>query len=169
MISSFTSSLAAEFEAANRRFADMFKGADLPSPPKRKVLVVTCMDSRLDPAKALGLELGDAHVIRNAGGRAVEAMRSILISQQLLGTREIIVMHHTGCGMQKFSDSEFRNKIRTEMNEDVDHMSFLPFADLRQSVLDDVQLLKKSPLVLEVPITGYIYDVKTGKIEQVRD
>ncbi|KAH7011347.1 carbonic anhydrase [Ilyonectria destructans] len=94
-------------------------------------------------------------------------MRSILISQQMLGTREIIVLHHTGCGMQKFSDSEFRTKVRKELNEDVDHMSFLPFSDLRQSVLDDVQLLKKSPLVLNVPITGYIYDVKTGKIEQV--
>ncbi|KAF7544851.1 hypothetical protein G7Z17_g9630 [Cylindrodendrum hubeiense] len=143
-------SVAPELEAANHQYAEHFTAADLPSPP-----------SRLDPAKALGLELGDAHVIRNAGGRAVEAMRSILISQQMLGTREIIVLHH------KFSDSEFRTKVRKELNEDVDHMSFLPFSDLRQSVLDDVQLLKKSPLVLNVPITGYIYDVKTGKIEQV--
>ncbi|KAK7425148.1 hypothetical protein QQX98_000062 [Neonectria punicea] len=160
-------SVAPELEAANQRYAESFTGGLLPSPPSRKVLVVTCMDARLDPAKALGLELGDAHVIRNAGGRAVEAMRSILISQQLLGTREIIVLHHTGCGMQKFSDSEFRTKVRKELNEDVDHMSFLPFNDLRQSVLDDVQLLKKSPLVLNVPISGYIYDVKTGLIEQV--
>ncbi|KAH7148336.1 carbonic anhydrase [Dactylonectria macrodidyma] len=160
-------SVVTEVEAANLKYADTFTSGELPSPPSRKVLVVTCMDSRLDPAKALGLELGDAHVIRNAGGRAVEAMRSILISQQMLGTREIIVLHHTGCGMQKFSDSEFRSKVRKELNEDVDHMSFLPFSDLRQSVLDDVQLLKKSPLVLDVPITGYIYDVKTGLIEQV--
>ncbi|KAI5462057.1 carbonic anhydrase [Mariannaea sp. PMI_226] len=161
------SSVTAQLEAANQIYAADFTGADLPSPPSRKVLVITCMDSRLDPAKVLGLELGDAHVIRNAGGRAIEALRSIMISQQLLGTREIIVMHHTGCGMQKFSDSEFRTKVRQELNEDVDHMSFLPFADLKQSVSDDVQLLRKSPLVLKVPITGYIYDVKTGKIEQV--
>ncbi|KAF7558566.1 hypothetical protein G7046_g5598 [Stylonectria norvegica] len=162
-------SVAPELEAANHKFAATFNQAHLPSPPRRKVCIVACMDSRLDPAKALGLDLGDAHVIRNAGGRAVEALRSILISQQMLGTREIIVMHHTGCGMQSFSDHEFRSKIRRELNEDVHHMAFLPFSDLRESVLDDVTLLKKSPLILDVPITGYVYDVKTGRIEQVDD
>ncbi|KAI8656508.1 Carbonic anhydrase [Fusarium sp. Ph1] len=165
----FSSSVKSDFEAANKKYAATFNEAHLPSPPRRKVVIVACMDSRLDPAKMLGLDLGDAHVIRNAGGRAVEALRSILISQQMLGTREIIVMHHTGCGMQSFSDHEFRSKIRKELKEDVDHMAFLPFSDLRQSVLDDVSFLRKSPLVLDVPITGYVYDVKTGMIEQVED
>ncbi|KAM5352758.1 hypothetical protein ACJ41O_005480 [Fusarium nematophilum] len=162
-------SVAPDFEAANQKYAATFNEAHLPSPPRRKVAVVACMDSRLDPAQVLGLDLGDAHVIRNAGGRAVEALRSILISQQMLGTREIIVMHHTGCGMQSFSDQEFRSKVRKELQEDVDHMAFLPFSDLRQSVLDDVALLRKSPLILNVPITGYVYDVKTGRIEQVEE
>ncbi|RGP70103.1 carbonic anhydrase [Fusarium sporotrichioides] len=160
-------SVTSQFEAANQKFAATFTQSHLPGPPRRKVAVVACMDSRLDVERVLGLDLGDAHVIRNAGGRAVEALRSILISQQLLGTREIIIMHHTGCGMQSFSDTDFRAKIRQEMHEDVDHMAFLPFSDLRQSVIDDVAFLRKSPLILDVPINGYVYDVKTGRIEQV--
>ncbi|KAF4446945.1 carbonic anhydrase, partial [Fusarium albosuccineum] len=91
---SFFPSVVPDFEAANQKYAATFNEAHLPSPPRRKVVIVACMDSRIDPAKMLGLDLGDAHVIRNAGGRAVEALRSILISQQMLGTREIIVMHH---------------------------------------------------------------------------
>jgi hypothetical protein len=87
-------SVTSEFEAANQKFAATFTQSHLPGPPRRKVAVVACMDSRLDVEKVLGLDIGDAHVIRNAGGRAVEALRSILISQQLLGTREIIIMHH---------------------------------------------------------------------------
>ncbi|KAM0229326.1 hypothetical protein ACHAPO_010106 [Fusarium lateritium] len=165
----FYPSVTSEFEAANQKFAATFTQSHLPGLPRRKVAVVACMDSRLDVEKVLGLDIGDAHVIRNAGGRAVEALRSILISQQLLGTREIIIMHHTGCGMQSFSDTDFRAKIRQEMHEDVDHMAFLPFSDLRQSVIDDVAFLRKSPLILDVPITGYVYDVKTGRIEQVEE
>lgn len=86
--------VAEEFEQANKKYAASFTQGDLPLPPARKVAVVTCMDARLHPAKVLGLELGDAHVIRNAGGRASDALRSVIISQQLLGTREIVVIHH---------------------------------------------------------------------------
>ncbi|KAH6968239.1 carbonic anhydrase [Fusarium avenaceum] len=162
-------SVTSDLETANQKFAATFTKSHLPSPPRRKVAVVACMDSRLDVEQVLGLDIGDAHVIRNAGGRAVEALRSILISQQMLGTREIIIMHHTGCGMQSFSDHDFRSKIRRELKEDVDHMAFLPFSDLRQSVIDDVAFLRKSPLVLDVPITGYVYDVNTGRIEHVEE
>ncbi|GJN78555.1 hypothetical protein PLIIFM63780_002049 [Purpureocillium lilacinum] len=160
-------SVAAEFEAANQKYAASFAKGDLPLPPGRKVAVVACMDARLDPAKVLGLEEGDAHVIRNAGGRTIEALRSIIISQQLLGTREIAIVHHTDCGMLTFSDEDLRSKVRSELAENVDHFAFLPFSDLKASVQDDIQILKKSPLVLDVPITGYIYDVKTGKIDKV--
>lgn len=125
------------------------------------------MDARIDPARALGLSEGDAHVIRNAGGRASEALRSVVISQQLLGTREIVLIHHTDCGMLTFTDDGLRSKLRTELEENADHVSFLPFANLRQSVVDDVALLQKSGLVLDVPVTGYIYDVKTGTIDKV--
>ncbi|CEJ85469.1 Putative Carbonic anhydrase [[Torrubiella] hemipterigena] len=158
---------AAEFEAANKQYAATFDKGSLPLPPGRKVTVVTCMDARIDTGKSLGVAEGDAHVIRNAGGRASEALRSVIISQQLLGTQEVVVIHHTDCGMLTFSDEDIRNKIRDGLGENVDHLSFLPFKDLEQSVRDDVALLKKSPLVLDVPISGYIYDVSTGKIEPV--
>ncbi|KAL2205235.1 putative carbonic anhydrase [Sarocladium strictum] len=162
-----TVTVASEFEFANQKYAESFDKGSLPLPPGRKVAVVTCMDARIDPAKALGLVEGDAHVIRNAGGRAIEAIRSLVISQQLLGTREIVVIHHTSCGMLTFSDNDIRTKIRQSLTEDADHIAFLPFGDLKQSVIDDVNLLRKNPLVLDVPITGYIYDVKTGRINKV--
>ncbi|KAL4905420.1 carbonic anhydrase [Aspergillus multicolor] len=125
------------------------------------------MDARLDTARALGLEEGDAHVIRNAGGRASDALRSIIISQQLLGTREIVIIHHTDCGMLTFTDDAIRTKIRSDISQNADHIAFLPFSDLTQSVLEDVRLLKENPLVLDVPVTGYIYEVETGKIVKV--
>ncbi|OOQ90166.1 carbonic anhydrase [Penicillium brasilianum] len=160
-------SVAAEFEAANAKYASTFTKGDLALPPQRKVAIVACMDARLDTARALGLEEGDSHVIRNAGGRASDALRSIVISQQLLGTREIVVVHHTDCGMLTFTDEVIRGKIRSELKQDADHIAFLPFGDLEQSVLDDIRVLKESPLVLDVPITGYIYEVESGKIVKV--
>ncbi|KAL4878121.1 carbonic anhydrase [Aspergillus karnatakaensis] len=165
---SFVFSQTREFEAANEKYAANFAKGDLALSPARKVAVVACMDARLDPAKALGLEEGDAHVIRNAGGRAIDAIRSLVISQQLLGTREIVLVHHTDCGMLTFSDETIREKIKTELEQDADHIAFLPFEDLKQSVLDDVKLLEKHELILDVPITGYIYHVETGKIEKVQ-
>ncbi|GAB1197921.1 hypothetical protein APSETT444_007227 [Aspergillus pseudonomiae] len=122
-----------------------------------------------DPARALGLEEGDAHVIRNAGGRAADALRSIIISQQLLGTREIVIIHHTDCGMLTFTDEVIRGKIRSDLSQNADHISFLPFGDLKQSVFDDIKVLRESPLVLDVPITGFLYEVETGKIVRVED
>ncbi|VUC24330.1 unnamed protein product [Clonostachys rosea] len=162
-------SVIPEFEAANEKYVASFTKGDLPLPPGRKVAVVACMDARLDPAKVLGLEEGDAHVIRNAGGRTIDALRSVVISQQLLGTREIVIVHHTDCGMLTFSDTDLKAKIRDDLKENADHIAFLPFSDLRKSVLDDIEILKKSPLVLDVPITGYIYDVKTGKVDKVKE
>ncbi|KAL4964057.1 beta-class carbonic anhydrase [Aspergillus stella-maris] len=160
-------SAAKEFEAANARYAASFTKGDLQLPPQRKVAIVACMDARLDTARALGLEEGDAHVIRNAGGRVTDALRSLVISQQLLGTREIVIVHHTDCGMLTFTDEVIRNKIREELGQNADHIAFLPFADLRQSVLEDVRLVKDSPLILDVPVTGYIYEVESGKIVKV--
>ncbi|KAL2004375.1 hypothetical protein VTN02DRAFT_2021 [Thermoascus thermophilus] len=166
-------SVAREFEAANQKYAASFTKGGLALPPARKVAVVACMDARLDPARALGLEEGDAHVIRNAGGRVADSIRSLVISQQLLGTREIVILHHTDnlaqtdCGMLTFTDEAIRSKIRTELAQNADHIAFLPFNDLAQSVRDDIAALKQSPLILDVPITGYIYEVETGKIVRV--
>ncbi|KAI2686169.1 hypothetical protein DTO012A7_1837 [Penicillium roqueforti] len=162
-------SVAKEFEAANAKYAASFTKGDLQLPPQRKTAVVACMDARLDPARALGLEEGDVHVIRNAGGRATDALRSVIISQQLLGTREIVIVHHTNCGMLTFTDEELKDKIRADLHQNADHIAFLAFKDVEQSVRDDIKILKDSPLVLDVPITGYVYEVETGKIVRVEE
>lgn len=159
-------SAAQEFLKANAQYAATFGKAALPIPPARRVAVIACMDARLDPAKALGLEEGDAHVIRNAGGRAPDALRSLIISQQLLGTREIVVVQHTDCGMLTVDDAALRRKVREELGHDAD-MAFLSFGDLDQNVRDDVAFLSSSPLLIRVPVTGFVYDVKTGRLREV--
>ena len=160
--------LVDEIRAANDAYAAGFSKGDLPMPPGRKLAVVACMDARLDPAKALGLEEGDAHVIRNAGGRAADALRSLVISQQLLGTNEVIVVHHTDCGMLTFDNATLQGICRERLGADADDIDFLPFGDLEQSVRDDVALIRNSPLIPDdVSVTGFIYDVKTGKLQEV--
>ena len=159
--------VASEFLQANESYASKFSKGNLPMPPARNVAVVVCMDARIDPARALGLEEGDAHVIRNAGGRAADAIRSLVISQQLLGTREVVVIHHTDCGMLTFTDEQLRRKIHDDLGVDTE-LQFLPFADLEQSVRDDVEAIRTSPLLLkDVPVRGFIYDVKTGRLREV--
>jgi carbonic anhydrase len=155
-----------ELLEANRRYAAGFTKGSLPVPPARHVAILTCMDARLDPARMLGLEEGDAHVIRNAGGRPTEdAIRSLVISQLLLGTREVVVIHHVECGMLSFSNDELRQKIRADLGADASGIDFLPFSDLAQSVRDDVAELRRSPLLLkDAPISGFIYDVKSGRL-----
>jgi carbonic anhydrase len=126
------------------------------------------MDARLDPARILGLEEGDAHVIRNAGGRAADALRSLIISEQLLGTNTIVILHHTDCGMLTFTDEVIHEKVKKELSADADYIAFLPFKNLEQSVRDDVAFLRSSPLIPQnIDIRGFIYDVKTGKLQAV--
>jgi carbonic anhydrase len=160
--------LVNELLAANETYAEGFTKGDLPMPPGRKFAVVACMDARLDPAKALGLEEGDAHVIRNAGGRAADALRSLVISQRLLGTQDVIVVHHTDCGMLTFDNATLHGICREQLGADASDIDFLPFSDLEQSVRDDVAIIRSSPLIAkDTPVTGFVYDVKTGKIRQV--
>jgi carbonic anhydrase len=157
-----------EFLKANEVYASQFQKGDLPLPPGRKVAVLACMDARLDPARVLGLEEGDAHVIRNAGGRVADALRSLIISEQLLGTNTIVILHHTDCGMLTFTDADIREKIRQELHTDADHIAFLPFSDLEQSVRDDIALLRSSPFIPDsIEIHGFIYDVKSGRLHSV--
>jgi len=157
--------VADEFRKANEGYAANFQKGDLPMPPGRHVAVLTCMDARIDPARALGLEEGDAHVIRNAGGRAVDGLRSLIISEQLLGTNEIVVIHHTDCGMLTFSNDDLRAKVKQDLHADADNIDFLPFSDLEQSVRDDVAFLRNSPFIPDnIEISGFIYDVKSGKL-----
>ncbi|GCE16121.1 beta-class carbonic anhydrase [Tengunoibacter tsumagoiensis] len=161
-------SVVNEFIEANHIYAAQFQKGSLPLPPGRKVAVLACMDARLDPARILGLEEGDAHVIRNAGGRAADALRSLIISEQLLGTQTIVIIHHTDCGMLTFSDDGIHHKIKQELHADADHIAFLPFTDLEQSVRDDIAFLQGSPLIPDsIEIKGFIYDVTTGKLHTV--
>jgi carbonic anhydrase len=163
------------FQKANDAYVQSFgdKGS-IPLPPGKKLIVLTCMDARIDPAQQLGLKEGDSHVIRNAGGVAKEAIRSIVISQRLLGTREIAVFHHTGCGMLTFSTPQLRDLVkkespnRAEVGGLVDSIDFLEFDDEKGSVEKDVEYLRNHPLLLEgTAITGWLYHVETGKITQV--
>jgi carbonic anhydrase len=155
-----------EFQKANAAYASSFSKGNLPMPPGRHVAVLTCMDARLDPARFLGLKEGDAHVIRNAGGRASEdALRSLTISEQLLGTNEVVVIHHTDCGMLTFSNEDLRKKLKQELNADAEHVDFLPFKDLEQSVRDDVATIKNSPFIPKnIEVSGFIYDVRSGRL-----
>jgi carbonic anhydrase len=174
--------------AANEAYAaDFGDKAALPLPPGRQFAILTCMDARLDPAKYAGLAEGDAHVIRNAGGRASDdAIRSLVISYKLLGTREWFVIHHTDCGMETFTDEVMRDLLAQSLetatidengwrdigagpgSPEAAHISFLTIQDPQQSVVDDVRRIRNHPLVPgTIPVYGYIYDVRSGRLVEV--
>jgi len=126
------------------------------------------MDARIVPARILNLQEGDAHVIRNAGGLAREAIRSLVISQRLLGTNAIMVIHHTDCGVLTFQNEDVQQKVRQELGADANDMDFMPFHDLDASVRDDVEFLQGSPLVAEdTEIRGFVYDVSTRRLREI--
>ncbi|MGH2964741.1 MAG: beta-class carbonic anhydrase [Solirubrobacterales bacterium] len=152
----------------NERFAEGFDKGDLPLPPARKIAVVACMDARLNPYPILGLQLGDAHVIRNAGGVITDdEIRSLAISQHLLGTEEIMLIHHTDCGMLTFSDQDFANKLESEVGQRP-AWEARSFSDLDQDVRDSIQRIKDSPFVpRKDSVRGFVYEVETGKLREV--
>ena len=157
------------FLKANQAYVELHGDLHLSIKPKTKVAIVTCMDSRLHVAPALGLALGDAHILRNAGGRVTEDMiRSLVISQQQMGTREIVVLHHTDCGAQTFQNKDFQEHLKRELGVDVSDQDLLPFQDVEESVREDMQLLRECPLIPEdVIISGAVYDVDTGSMRVV--
>jgi carbonic anhydrase len=183
------SKIVDEVVGANQKYAREFgaKG-ELALPPARQFAILTCMDARLDPAKYAGLAEGDAHVIRNAGGRATDdAIRSLVISHKLLGTREWLVIHHTNCGMELFSDevmadlldddlatASFDGKSWSNPHHHGGHaaghfIKWHTIKDQESSVVQDVRRIREHPLVpSNVPIYGYIYDVKTGRLNEVK-
>jgi carbonic anhydrase len=152
----------------NEAYAESFEKGDLPLPPAKGVAVVACMDARLDVHKILGLEEGDAHVIRNAGGVITDdEIRSLAISQRLLGTREIILIHHTDCGMLTFTDDELKQQI----HEDVGikpHFPMESFSDLEEDVRQSVARIQASPFVPNKDaVRGFVYEVETGRLREV--
>ena len=182
------STILSDVLAANAAYAESFgPKADLALPPARRFAILTCMDARLDPAKYAGLSEGDAHVIRNAGGRASDdAIRSLVISYKLLGTAEWFVIHHTDCGMEFFTDEQIRGLLANSLEtaalgpegfHDVgtgpgstegSYVDWLTITDQTGSVVDDVRRIRNHPLVPSgIAIYGYIYDVRTGRLIEV--
>ncbi len=161
-------SVTDQYLANNAEYAETFSGP-LPLPPSKQVAVVACMDARLDVYRILGLADGEAHVIRNAGGVVTDdEIRSLAISQRLLGTREIILIHHTDCGMLTFTDDQLREKLHDELGVDASAIDFLPFSDVAQSVRDDLATIRSSPLLpIRDRVRGFVYDVKDGSLNEV--
>jgi carbonic anhydrase len=157
-----------EFVRNNETFAEAFDKGDLPLPPAKRVAIVACMDARLNPYPILGLSIGDAHVIRNAGGVITDdEIRSLAISQHLLGTEEIMLIHHTDCGMLTFSDTEFEEMLEEKVGR---RPEWRPrsFPDLEGSVRDSIQRVKESPFIPRSDaVRGFIYDVKSGRLSEV--
>lgn len=154
--------------ARNAAYAATFAKGDLAAPPARKVAVLACMDARLDPARALGLEEGDAHVIRNAGGVATsDAIRSLVVSQRLLGTREIVLLHHTGCGMETFSDDAVKEQILADTGMRPD-FALEAFPDAEADVRQTAARIRANPFVPHTDaIRGFVYEVETGRLREV--
>jgi carbonic anhydrase len=183
-----TSAVRQEVHKANENYAANFgEKKELGLPPARKFAILTCMDARLDPAKYAGLSEGDAHVIRNAGGRASDdAIRSLVISHKLLGTAEWFVIHHTDCGMTYFTDEIMRDLLSKSLStasvdqdgwknvseeggsKEANNISFLTITDQAESIIEDVNRIKNHPLVPSyIPVYGYIFDVKSGKLIEI--
>ena len=152
----------------NEAYAENFDKGDLPLPPAKKVAVVACMDARLDVHGLLGLALGDAHVIRNAGGVVTDdEIRSLAISQRLLGTKEIILIHHTDCGMLTFTDDAFKRQIQDDTGIKPEWAAE-SFTDLDEDVRQSIARIKASPFIPNKDsVRGFVYDVATGKLREV--
>lgn len=184
------SEILSQITAANRRYAESFgEKANLPLPPGRHFLILTCMDARLDPAKFAGLSEGDTHVFRNAGGRATDdAIRSLAVSHKLLGTTEWFVIHHTDCGMEYFDEPTIRSLFATSLSTatydngswsntrheggsiEASYIRWLPISDRELAVIEDVRRIRNHPLVApEVTIHGMMYDVKNGRLSDVAE
>jgi carbonic anhydrase len=152
----------------NERYADGFTLADLPARPGKKVAVVACMDARLDPARVLGLQEGDAHVLRNAGGVVTDdVIRSLAISQHHLGTEEIVLLHHTCCGMQTFSDDDFADALEQASGRRPSWQA-RAFSDLEEDLRDSIRRIRESPFVpCKDSVRGFVYEVESGRIREV--
>jgi carbonic anhydrase len=157
-----------ELVANNEAYAEQFDKGDLPLPPGRKLAIVACMDARLSPYALLGLKEGDAHVIRNAGGVITDdEIRSLAISQRLLGTEEIMLIHHTDCGMLTFNDDDFKHQIEEDTGIKPPWAAEA-FSDLNQDVRQSLARIKASPFIPKKDkVRGFVYEVETGRLREV--
>jgi carbonic anhydrase len=161
-----------ELIAANVHYAATVRHLTRPQRPIRGLAVLTCMDARIDTFRALGLETGDANILRNAGGRAAPALRSLAVCCGILGVREIVVIHHTDCGLLEATNDEIRARLSRDMGPEAAAaaagIDFLPFPDLDQSIRDDVALIRSSALIPDdVSVRGFVYHVETGKLCEI--
>ena len=158
----------ADFLSENERFVASFDLGGLRRPPAKRLAIVTCMDARIHPIAALGLQLGDANVLRNAGAVVTQdVIRSLVVSNLLLGTRNAVVIGHTDCGMVDFDNETIRGRLASERGVDADALDFYPFADVARTVADGVRKLRESPLLDFDEVRGLLYDVDTGRLEPV--
>ena len=153
----------------NKGYAQRFDLGHLQTPPVKKLVILTCMDSRMDLEQLLGLRVGDAHMIRNAGGIATDdAIRSLILSTHLLGTRAIAVIQHTQCGLMSITDEEFRWRLSTETGRDASHLQFHAFRDIDHNIAEQVLRIRQHPfLPKQIQVRGYAYDVATGALREV--
>lgn len=154
---------------ANRRYAEAFAKGDLAPAPARRFAIVTCMDARLDPMKVAGLDDGDAHVIRNAGGLVTDdALRSLVVSHLLLGTQEALVIGHTGCGLEGLTDEQLRQRLASSAGVHASDFEFHAFPRVEDRVRESVQRIRDTPLLpSSFGASGFVYDVRSGLLEQV--
>ena len=156
-------------KSQNEKYAKSFKDGDLSIPPSKKIAVLACMDARLNVNELLGLGIGEAHIIRNAGGIATDdAIRSLIISHELLGTEEFIVINHTDCGMLTFSDEDLQKKISEKYKSNALGIVFHSFDNLEENVKRQVNKIRNTPFLVDaVSVNGFVYDVKTGRIKEI--
>lgn len=151
----------------NRAYANDFQKGTLPPQPAKGVAIVACMDARIDVHRILGLAEGDAHVIRNAGGVVTDdVMRSLLVSHRLLGTKEVVLIHHTDCGMLTFSDGEMKRRIEAEVGQ-APPFDLRAMNDLEESVLESISAIQDSPFLSYDSVRGFVYEVDTGTLREV--
>ncbi len=161
--------LLKEVLAGNAEYGRTFDRSKLPLPPAKKLAILACMDARIDVHALTGLREGDTHVIRNAGGIATEdALRSFIISNELLGTKEFLVINHTDCGMLTFKDEDLQDTLTKKYSANAAKINFHAFGDLEENVRTQVERIRTNPFIPKnIPVTGFVYDVKSGKLNRV--
>jgi carbonic anhydrase len=156
-------------KSQNMKYAENFTGGNLPPHPSKKIAVLTCMDARILIHDVLGLKIGEAHIIRNAGGIVTDdALRSLIVSHELLGTERIIIINHTECGMATFKDEDLQKRLSEKYNSSASDIKFHSFGDLEENVRNQIKKIYSTPFLSNIiSVHGFIYDIKTGKLREV--